>query len=317
MMNFKNVRLLAFLLAVLALVGPAQAKTAKPADPAPAGPDMSLMAPSPDAINTLRLFKSQGAQVTYLGRQFGIDGWMVVKDKVVQVVYTTLDGQGTIVGVLYGPQGEMETSKQLIVAQQNGAVIPGANTADDITGPAKTPATSGSTNEAIAPSQPAVATAPDKPVPASERLMKEVENATYLKFGPDTAPPLYVFMDPRCHFCHDYWQTLGQYLLQNNVQVRVIPVAVLGDDSVQQAERIISAPDPGAAWSKIEQGDLSVLVMPPAPDSPQRIQYNNNIMVHWKMNGTPYSVYRSKEGKVKLVYAVPTDVGQVVNDLGK
>jgi thiol:disulfide interchange protein DsbG len=297
-------------LALLGFGGPAHAKTAaKPvpaADAAPAPVGTPLEGPSPDAINTLRIFKGQGAEIHYLGRLYGLDGWLVTKDKIVQVVYTTLDGQGTLVGVLYGPTGDMETAKQLVTAQQNGVVIPDPNAAT-----AGTPPT---TAAAPGPSPAAGNTAPE---PASERLLKDMQGSTYIKFGPDDAPPLYVFMDPRCHFCHGYWETLSQIMPQNTFQLRVIPVGILGPDSVQQAERVISAANPADAWSKIEAGDLSVMMIQPTTDSPQKLQANNDLMTRWKMTGTPYSVYRAKDGKVKLVYAVPTDVAQVVADLGK
>lgn len=289
--------------------GLAQAKTAaKPAAGDVVAPGAApLDAPSPDAINTLRIFKSQGAEIHYLGRLHGLDGWLVTKDKVVQVVYTTLDGQGTLVGVLYGPTGDMETSNQLIAAQKNGLTIPDLNTG--------APATAAEPANAATP--PPAAPGDAAQGPASERLLKDVQNSTYLKFGPDDAPPLYVFMDPRCHFCHGYWETLLQIMPQNTVQLRVIPVGILGPDSAEQAERVISAPNPAEAWSKIEAGDLSVMMIQPAADSPQRLQANNDLMTRWKMAGTPYSVYRGKDGKVKLVYAVPSDVAQVVADLGK
>jgi thiol:disulfide interchange protein DsbG len=306
MMKIHPAHLSALLLALLALAGPVQAKTAaKAPDPGPPPADAQsapLDAPSPDAISTLRIFKNNGAEVHYLGRMFGLDGWLISKDQNMQVVYTTLDGQGTVVGVLYGPDGSKETSKQLAAAQQSGLAIPGISPTGEVAGtPAAAPA-AGDSGQG----------------PPSERLMHDVETSTYLKFGPDDAPILYVFADPRCHFCHDYWDTLTtQFLPQNHLQLRIIPVAILGADSVTEAEGIISSPNPSDLWAQVENGILAGLPSTMAADAAMKIQTNNNIMVRWKMSGTPYSVYRGKDGKVKVVYAVPSDVAQVVADLGK
>jgi protein-disulfide isomerase len=328
-LSHRALALLAFMaLATASPAGLADAKTAARAAPATAGDapagasSTALDAPSPDAINTLRLFKSQGAEIHYLGRLYGLDGWLVIKDKIVQIVYTTLDGQGTLVGVLYGPTGEMETSKQVTAVQQAGVKIPDMNAAAGTTPPAAAPGAAAA--QPATTGQPPAAGPADSgaaQAPASERLLHDVENSTYVKFGPDEAPPLYVFMDPRCHFCHGYWESLVPLLQANTFQLRVIPVGILGPDSVQQAERVISAPNAVDAWTKLETGDpvalANVMAIQPAADSTQKLQANNDLMTRWKMGGTPYSVYRGKDGKVKLVYAVPNDVAQVVADLGK
>jgi protein-disulfide isomerase len=284
---------------------PLQSVPAPAASPVPASkPGEVPTHPDPDQIGTLKIFKSQNAKIDYLGRKFGLDGWLISKDAAVQVVYTTPDGQGTVVGLLYGPDGQVATGDQLIKAKENGVVLPVAAGVD----PAAT------MQPSIAPGVQSNSAS----IPPSERLWKAMESSTYMTFGPPSAPPLYVFMDPRCHYCHDYFQTLSMtYLPQNSVQLRVVPVGILSADSEKEAQQIMSTSDPKAAWVKVENGDLSGLPDVIAPGVQEKVDANKALMGEWSLKGTPGSVYRGKDGKVKLIYGLPSDIPAVIADLAK
>jgi protein-disulfide isomerase len=275
-------------------------------------------APSIDKINTLQTFKSQGADINYLGRKYGLDGWLISRGNNIQVVYTTLDGQGTLVGLLYGPDGTVETGNQLIVAKAHGLNL--QHTTLDFSNPSSMSSITSSVDNAgnIANAQMAGTVAPSLTggVSPSEKIWDRMASSTYLTFGPPTAPILYVFMDPKCHYCHDYFTSLeSTYLPQGTVQLRVVPVAILGQDSEQLAEQILSAKDPAKAWSQSEDGDTSGLDTAVAPDTTTKLQQNRTLMTDWKIKGTPGSVYRGKDGKVKLVYGLPENIQQVVSDI--
>ncbi len=291
----------------------------------------AAVAPSSDSNFILRAFKAKGAAVSYLGRLYGLDGWLLTKDADLQVIYTTTDGQGAVVGTLYGPTGMLETEKQLMEARKNGLVPASVTTAPaDVPPPvegvnsAAAVASRGTAGQeqpvsaSPAASQPAVALAAPVPGSASalpsERLWAQVQSTTYLKYGPDTLPPLYVVMDPRCHYCHDLYETISSKY-RDKLQLRVIPVGILSEESIKEAEKIVSASDPTKTWDEIEQGNQSDLGAITS-DGSSKIANNGKLVSDWKFQGTPTCVYRNKAGKVKLVVGIPSDMGALLNDIG-
>ena len=238
----------------------AKAAAAAPADP------------TPDYSPVLQQFKSQGVTETYLGRKYGLDGWLLTKDTKVQVVYVTPDGQGAVIGTLYGPSGKLETSTQLAEAQQKG-LIPAAVNSGSVIPPAPGASTAPAAAEPAATATgappPGVVAATKAGEAPSERLWKQVEASTYIKIGPDTAPPFYVIMDPRCEYCHKLYTILtDKYLPNNALQLRIIPVGILGADSAKEAQQILSSPDSAKLWTEIERYNFSEL--PPVAPTPRR-----------------------------------------------
>ncbi len=269
--------------------------------------------PSIDKIPVLKLFKNQGVTVDYLGRQYGLDGWLLVKDGSIQVMYTTGDGQGAVLGTLYGPTGNLITNGQLLAAKDKGQLP--ANVA---AGAAPAPMTIVPAAVASAPpvEQGIAAPAGKSGEPPSERLWKQVLSSTYLKMGSDSAPPLYAIMDPRCHFCHDFYTAVSsKYLANNAVQLRVIPVGILGADSAKEANQVVSSPDAAKLWDEIEHNNIADLPAI-ASDSPTKIDKNHQIMRDWHLTGTPALIYRNKDGKVKIILGVPKDMDELIADLG-
>jgi hypothetical protein len=292
--------------AVFAEAAPATAPVppSPPVPPAAApAPDASQRtAPDPDSISTLKQFKQAGADVNYIGRLYGLDGWLITKDTAVEVVYTTLDGQASVVGLLYGPEGNLVTAGQLEAAKQKGLVLPNTT--------AGKPA-------AEAVSVPPGTQPGETPGSAGERLWADAGASTYITIGAKTAPVLYIFVDPRCHYCQGYWQDLNASpQTMAAVQLRLIPVGILGPDSVQIAQQVLSAPDMAAAWKAVEKVDYSTLPKTIAPDAAAKLEANRQLMIKYGFGGTPYSVYRGKDGKVKIVAGVPTNLAQVIGDLG-
>jgi protein-disulfide isomerase len=284
---------------------------------ASAGDAASKAPPSVDYSPVLKIFKSQGVTINYLGRKYGLDGWLLLKDNKLQVLYVTPDGQGAVVGTMYGPDGNLVTGAQLDEAKSKGELPAGM--ADQIATPPSVPPLVGG---AAAP-QPVPQAAASAPAPAgkdgeapSERLWKQVQSSTFIKFGSDKAPPLYVIMDPRCHYCHDLYVSLtGKYIANNAMQLRVIPVGILGDDSNKEAAQVVSSPDSANLWAKIEQYNVGDLP-PVAPGANAKIEKNHDIMSDWNLTGTPSIIYRTKDGKVKVVLGVPQDIDAIVADLG-
>lgn len=63
---------------------------------------------------------------------------------------------------------------------------------------------------------------------------------------PGATRTIAVFADPRCGFCKKFEKELEQL---NDVNVRIFPIAILGEESKKLVSAIYCSADPAAAWS--------------------------------------------------------------------
>lgn len=137
----------------------------------------------------------------------------------------------------------------------------------------------------------------------SERLFSDVENAQWVPIGSDTAPIIYVFVDTECNYCHEYWFDLANpYVEEGQLQVRLIPVAIINDKSKSEASQLIAATDPANAWKRHVKGDPSALAARETNAiAADAVDQNTALFKRWNMKSTPYSVYRDPNGVVRVV----------------
>lgn len=127
---------------------------------------------------------------------------------------------------------------------------------------------------------------------------------------------IYAFMDPNCVYCHFAWKALTYYEAVG-LQVRWIPVGILGGDSANKAAALLSAKNPSAAmvehgetWSaKIAGSGVKPIASIPAGIK-KSLDVNGSLMVELGMNGTPGILYKDAAGKVKKLEGMPN-----LNDL--
>jgi len=121
----------------------------------------------------------------------------------------------------------------------------------------------------------------------------------------DQKGTLYVFFDPNCTYCAQAYRALKPYT-ETGLQVRYIPVAILGPTSYTKLETILSAADPAAALDKAEMGYPNG-VTPAAKVSDKTnatLQSNLELMRKFNLKGTPGIVYL-KDGKAHTVGGMP------------
>ena len=252
----------------------------------------------PDALQTLA---DRGAQTRYLGTKHGMQGWVTIFKGQEQYYYTTPDGQGFVMGLLFDRDGTMATVKQVqeLQAQSDGVLDAFAMDKPKI---ANLEDTKQKLNEEFEYKSPA------------ERMFADVENSNWISFGEEGAPVIYSFMDPQCPHCHSFMKDLRKgYLEKGLVQVRVIPVG-FREETLAQAAFLLAAPDSQERWYRHLDGDESALPAKTAT-STQGIQKNLSLMQAWKFDVTPITIYRGKDGKVKLVRGRATDMNKILTDL--
>lgn len=254
----------------------------------------------PEVPEALQILVERGAQARYLGKKHGMEGWITIFQGQEQYYYVTPDGEGFLMGLLFDKDGTMATMQQVRDLQsQSDEVLDFLavdKTDENITQAIR------ETNEVFEYKTPA------------ERMFADIENSNWIKFGADDAPVIYAFMDPQCPHCHDYMGDLrNDYIEKGLIQFRMIPVG-FREETLAQAAFLLAAPNAKERWYAHLDGDTTAL---PAKTttSTQAIQRNLALMQAWKFNVTPVTVYRGKDGKIKIVRGRAQNITDILADL--
>ncbi|MCB1530371.1 MAG: thioredoxin fold domain-containing protein [Rhodospirillales bacterium] len=240
----------------------------------------------------------RGAQARFLGRKFGLDGWITIYQGQEQYYYITPDQKGFVMGILFDENGKMATVDQVRALQKQGD----SEILDFLAADSSKPKEITSVTDKFEYKTPA------------EKMFADVENSNWLRLGNEDAPAVYVFVDPQCPHCHAFMDDLRKdYIEKGLIQVRLIPVG-FRPETLAQAAFLLASPNPQERWFKHLEGDESAL--PAAMDiSTQGVQKNLALMQAWKFTVTPLTTYRSRNGEVKIVRGRAKDVSQILADL--
>jgi thiol:disulfide interchange protein DsbG len=276
----------------------------------------------PDVPLPIQNLVASGAQLRYLGQDYGLNGWLVLKNGQEQYFYSTPDGQAVMMGILFNNKGDTVTLKQINeLRKKEGPAI------DKLAGfdAAPLPPQSKDAPDASSAVEPSTVsqdfTNPEALLKSavkskSEQLFDGVESANWIKLGSDKAPVIYTFIDPECPHCHDLIQNIRKsgYLEQGLLQLRLIPVGVLTENSLTEAAYLLASPDPQKELFRHLDGDKTALLADKTVNT-QGVQRNIKLMQDWKLDVTPFSVYRGRDGKVKVLQGVPEDIKRIITEL--
>lgn len=258
----------------------------------------------PDVPEALAALSERGAQLRYLGKEHGMDGWIAMYQGQEQYYYITADGKAFVTGLMFGADGRPVTIEQVRALQQQGGEF--LDLLADDTAP-KT--------ESLADvkAETSIVDSGKKNSPA-ERMFADVERANTIRLGSASAPVIYSFIDPQCPHCHEFIkQVRGTYLEKGIVQIKLIPVGFI-KGSPEQAALLLASPDAEARFYRHLDGDKDAI---PTKEgvSTQAVQKNMAVMQAWKFDVTPLTVYRSRSGEIKIIRGVPKDLPGMIADL--
>lgn len=145
--------------------------------------------------------------------------------------------------------------------------------------------------------------------PAGQEMWKRMEKSAWLLDGKKDAPAiLYVFADPFCPYCKQFWQQARPWVDAGKVQLRTLLVGVIKPESPDTAAAILAAKDPAKTWHDYEQsGGKLKLPLPttPAADAMRTLNENQKLMDDLGANVTPAIYYMNKEGQLQQVVGLP------------
>lgn len=271
----------------------------------------------PDYI--LKLEQS-GAKVTYLGNDLGLNGWMTEKDGRRQYVYITPNQEANIVGVLLDRDGQLVTAEQIDrFVKANPAYLEDQikKITQKNTAPTPPQTTEAGTNAITETTQkPTVRPLPTDPTSPAEKLYAQLEASHWVEIGQKTAPLVYAFIDPECPHCHKFIQDLrdGNAYDIGQIRTRLLPVGIMGEDSLYEAAKLIETPNPKKIFFDHLDGDEFALPVDKKMAT-EKVQKNMMIMQEWELDVTPFIIYRDKTGTVKIVRGGPKNLDSFLGDI--
>lgn len=254
----------------------------------------------PEALVPL---EDKGAQLRYLGTENGMDGWIAIYQGQEQYYYITPDKKAFVTGLMFAQDGRPITIDQVkdLQAQNGGALDLLAQDKPESEQPKKLSEVK-SVTEGLSARTPA------------QRMFSEVENSNWVRLGSADAPVIYSFVDPQCPHCHEFMNDIKEKYIDSGVmQVRIIPVG-FQSGSLAQAAFLLGAPNGEELFFRHLAGDETAL--PAKSDmSTQAVQKNMALMQAWKFNVTPLTVYKAKDGEIKIIRGRAKDAATIVADL--
>ena len=247
--------------------------------------------------------RANGAHVLSLGSRGGLDGYFVTPARGAGYsLYVTEDGHA-VAGLLYGPDGMEITGAQLATAR------PAATSAQRAGGaPPETRVPETRVPSTAAPAMTAHATSdsggPAFSSPSRTGLFERSAAAfgfTLGERGLRPEGPLVVLLgDPTCSFSRSAAARLGRAALDGRLQLRVVPVAVLGAEAARRAVAIAAHPEPARAWfegSGAADTRAADRTLGPKTGA-ERIARNNALFDAWGATAVPLIAWQTPGGAV-------------------
>jgi thiol:disulfide interchange protein DsbG len=145
--------------------------------------------------------------------------------------------------------------------------------------------------------------------PAGRELWQQMEKAHWILDGKKSAPRvIYVFADPFCPYCKQFWQQARPWVDSGKVQLRTLMVGVIKPESPATAAAILTSKDPAKTWHDYEQsgGKLPLTIPTSVPPAQMEIlNTNQKLMDALGANATPAIYYLNAENELQQVVGLP------------
>ena len=244
--------------------------------------------------------RANGAEIVPLGARGGVNGYFVTPAKGAGYsLYVTEDGHA-VAGLLYGPDGMELTGAQLAAARPAATSERRADAASPET---LVPSTA-------APAMTAHAELEGAGRPSSSASLTRLFERSAAAFGftlGERGPLVLLLGDPTCSFSRSAAARLGGAALDGRLQLRVVPVAVLGADAARRAVAIAAHREPARAWFEgggpadrtLVPETLLPETLGPKTLGPQigaeRIARNNALFDEWGASAVPLIAWRTRD----------------------
>lgn len=267
-------------------------------------------------IPIIQNFVQNGAEIYYIGEYRPLHGFLMYKEGRVQVVYLLPDMQAVIFGGIYGAGGTDITANQITEASQQNAQLKGLISA--AVEQQKELERSGVYNNAADPELEAkknILPGGSASLAPGDRILNDFITAAGVVVGEAGKPLILMLVDPQCPHCKETWSELKEPVAKGNVRVKLVPIGAEGSENEKQAAKLLRIKEPLQVWNKFVAGDKAALSGDPGAAELAAVRANMQMAINWKIQATPYIVYRGADGKVKIVQGKPDKIASVLNDV--
>lgn len=237
-------------------------------------------------------FEALGGKMEYLGKQYGLDAWLLVErdGKPRSMLYVLEDGT-MVRGTLFNAAGMNVTKSQMEVY---AARTSGSQKSLDVE----------NTDRNV--------------LPKSEVFYAELEKANWVRIGKVDAPYLYMIINVNCTHCQELFRTLKGSVDKGMLQLRVLPTGA-ETENLNGGQAFLSVEDPEKSWSDYMDGNKGALSQSLIKgDALQKLQENNKLASKWKLPEMPITVYRKlADGVVTVIVGPPKNTMVIPADLIK
>lgn len=140
-------------------------------------------------------------------------------------------------------------------------------------------------------------------------IWPKLEDSDWVADGSDQAERvIYMFTDPNCPYCHQFWQAARPWVKAGRVQIRHVLVGILKPSSQAKAAAILSADDPSVALARGERNYDSGGVAPlknVSDAQAEKVNANSQLMQSFGLFATPAIVYHDSDGAVAVKQGLP------------
>ncbi|MDM3280277.1 MULTISPECIES: thiol:disulfide interchange protein DsbG [Citrobacter] len=145
--------------------------------------------------------------------------------------------------------------------------------------------------------------------PAGREMWQRMEKAAWILDGKKEAPVIvYVFADPFCPYCKQFWQQARPWVDAGKVQLRTLLVGVIKPESPATAAAILAAKDPAKTWHDYEAsgGKMKLEIPASVPTEQMKVlNINQKLMDDLGANVTPAIYYMSKDDTLQQEVGLP------------
>ncbi|WP_047249774.1 thiol:disulfide interchange protein DsbG [Chromobacterium subtsugae] len=140
-------------------------------------------------------------------------------------------------------------------------------------------------------------------------MLRQLENSAWIADGDAKAPrAVYVFTDPNCPYCSQFWRDVRPWVDAGKVQLRHILVGILEADSPGKAMALLADADPAAALARHERqpgGGIKPLASPPRAAA-DKLAANHQLMERFGTFSTPAIFYLDATGELRKAQGAPS-----------
>ena len=147
--------------------------------------------------------------------------------------------------------------------------------------------------------------------PMAKEMWQSLGKHRWIAEGSDKAPRIvYVFADPYCPYCTEFWEQAKPWIASGKVQLRVLLVGMLRPDSGQKAAAILMSKDPAKALADYENSKGKLALQKPdsiTPEVGEALKDNLTLMDDLGGNATPSIYYLNDQGRLQQHQGKPDD----------